>query len=277
MLEPLDISTKYYFWKPYAAYFKAFELKAYRDFTSFPNDGRILDLGCSDGTFAQMLKELLEFKTQLIGVDYDENQVQCAAQKKFLYSQVLQLDASNLTFQDESFDAVFANQVLHCLGSGSDSTTPEKVIKEVSRILKKDGMFMFTVATDLADRHVCVAEFLKNIGLSSLANFYRQKWRQRGLFVSTFSREQWLDLLKENGLSIQNAVPFISADINYRWSLLSIYPLLFMKIFKIIPLKQVHNLVAKIMKQLMISSYNRQATTIPPEDGHYILVIAKKS
>lgn len=43
-----------------AAYFNAYQLNAYRNFVVLQDkDGLILDLGCSDGTFGQMIKELL--------------------------------------------------------------------------------------------------------------------------------------------------------------------------------------------------------------------------
>ena len=108
---PLDISTKYYFWKPYQAYFEAFELKAYQESVELPN-GMVLDVGCGDGTFAQMLKELTGFEASLVGVDGDPQKLLRAVQRVAVYSGVLRLDGSHLPFKDQSFDAVFANQVL---------------------------------------------------------------------------------------------------------------------------------------------------------------------
>lgn len=275
MQEPLDIATKYYFWKPYAAYFHAFELKGYGDFVQFPENGLVLDLGCSDGTFGQILKELLEFKTPLIGVDCDENRVKKATRRTNVYSQVLQNDASShLEFDDESFDAVFANQILHCI-----PPNPEKVIKEVSRILKKDGIFICTVVTDLVDSHFCVAEFLKKLGLNKFAGFYSQSMCS-GIpgseFVSKFSSDKWCKILEGGGLTVQNVVPFISQRVTYRWSLLTLPFWRVMGFLKILPLKGLHSLSSKIMKRLMVDSYNKLSNTVQSEPGDYILIICKK-
>ena len=80
------------------AYFQAFELNAYhvaaRSFR-----GRILDLGCNDGTFGRMLKELLGFKGKLIGIDISEDKLRRAARVPSVYFKVLGPDASELPFK----------------------------------------------------------------------------------------------------------------------------------------------------------------------------------
>lgn len=67
---PAEITSKHYYWKPAMAYFAAFELAAYRDASAVPA-GRLLDLGCGDGTFAWMLRELDQISGILVGVDVD--------------------------------------------------------------------------------------------------------------------------------------------------------------------------------------------------------------
>ncbi len=271
MPSPLDLSTKYYFWKPFMAYFEAFELKAYRDFVRFP-DGLILDLGCSDGIFAQMLKELLGIKTPLIGGDYDGRKLQRAAQRTSVYFQTLRLDASHLPFKKESFDAVLSNAVLYCL-----RPNPEQAVKEVERILKKGGIFTCTVPTHLAEQHYYIIEVLERIGLLKLANLCRQRINTRLGNVSAFPPCRWCGILEERGLSIRKVIPYISEQISRQWSLLFLTPFRAMSVLRIVPWKQVHRLASIIQKGLMVRSYTRLSAVETLEYGDYILIVSQKS
>ncbi|MEW6001530.1 MAG: class I SAM-dependent methyltransferase [Nitrospirota bacterium] len=271
MPSPLDISTKYYFWKPYMAYFEAFELKAYQGHVSFP-DGLILDLGCGDGTFAQMLKELLGFERHVIGVDFDLKRL-CAAQRKSVYSQVFRVNIIELPFKEESFDAVFANQVLYYV-----RPNPGQAIAEIRRILKKGGKLICTVPIDSADQHYYLTGILKGIGLTLLGQWHRQRMNIRFFgngYLSSFSLGGWIKMLKECGLSIQKVIPYISAAISRRWSILTLTPFRAMSILKIIPSKQVHRLASIIQKQMM-RSYKHLSISTLPEYGDFILIISEK-
>jgi ubiquinone/menaquinone biosynthesis C-methylase UbiE len=272
MLSPLDISTKYYFWKPYVAFFNAFELKAYRDFVRFP-DGLTLDLGCGDGTFAQMLKELLGFQTPLIGADRDGDKVLKAARQSSIYSQVINLDASYLPFRDASFDMVFVNLALYYV-----RPDPGHAIREIRRILKKRGTFICTVPTHIADKHYFIAELLERIGLVRLANLYRQRLSTRmGFWESSFHPDRWCMMIEESGLNIQKVIPFISAAVHRWWSILATAPFRVMGATRVIPFKKVHRLAASLQKYLMIRSYNNLSIFPLHDGGDYILIISRKS
>ena len=271
MLSPLEITTNHYYWKPFQAYFMAFELKAYRDAVSFPK-GRILDLGCEEGTCAQMLKELMGFETRLVGADINGKQLQQATKLSWIYSHVLRLDGACLPFKDESFDAVMANKVLPVIPDAS------RAVSEIGRILKKDGRFICTVPTVGFEQHYLPVEILRRIGLARLAQLYWQRQNRRFTHVSIFTTEGWCRMLGEKGFKVQSVIPFISAAILRRWSLLTLTPLRAMGLLKIVPPKSIHRLAATIQKHLMMHSYNHLSEIESAKElGDYVLIVSKKA
>lgn len=90
---------------------------------------RILDLGCGNGTIAQILGNLCQ---EVIGIDFSTDMV-AAAQKLGVNAVVM--DGENITL-DTMFDAVFSNAALHWM------LNPEKVLDGVHRILKTGGRFV---------------------------------------------------------------------------------------------------------------------------------------
>lgn len=98
-----------------------------------PDTFTILDIGCNDGSFADILqkngyvvyaidvvKELVEY-TKLKGI----------------FAQIA--NAENLPFTDKKFDCVVMAEVLEHLYK------PEDAIKEIDRVLKNDGLFVGSV------------------------------------------------------------------------------------------------------------------------------------
>jgi ubiquinone/menaquinone biosynthesis C-methylase UbiE len=107
-------------------------------------DSFVLEIGCGSGGYALHLGE--KVGCRLIGLDINEPGVRNAnqlARARGLASQVRfeQCDASkNLAFADNSFDAVFSNDVLcHLPGR------PE-VLVEIFRVLKPGGRMLFSDA-----------------------------------------------------------------------------------------------------------------------------------
>ena len=98
---------------------------------------KVLDLGCGVGQFYEFLKDKdIEYR----GVDISENLIEIA-QKKYKQASFQVADALNLPFPDNYFDKVYAIALLHNIPSGEFR---EKLIKEVKRVLKKDGILILT-------------------------------------------------------------------------------------------------------------------------------------
>ncbi len=95
-----------------------------------------LDIGCGFGEFAGVFfQNLVE-----MGIDINTKDLLLAAQKK-KYRKTLFADARNLPFKDKGFNTIISISVLeHIEGV-------EAVFAEAYRVLKKGGLFIFTVPT----------------------------------------------------------------------------------------------------------------------------------
>ena len=98
----------------------------------------ILDLGSATGTATRALAKRFR-RARVIAVDLSRNMLERTRKKQRWLSRVttLQADAMALPIADQSIDIVFANQLLPWVGD------PTRTFAEVSRVLVKDGLFLF--------------------------------------------------------------------------------------------------------------------------------------
>lgn len=100
-------------------------------FYEVPMGSKVLDVGCNDGTFIYALKEIR--KCDVYGVDISNVALE-EARKKDLNVQFA--DVENLPFADETFDVITCMEVL------SHLFDPVKAVKEMRRVLKKNGILL---------------------------------------------------------------------------------------------------------------------------------------
>ncbi len=105
--------------------------------------GQILDIGCNDGTFSKVVLDKSGAK-KLVGIDVVEKTIDWANDhwKKDGRMKFMVGDAQILPFDSATFDAVFALEVLEHVFD------PLKVLKEIHRVMKKDGYAVFLVPSD---------------------------------------------------------------------------------------------------------------------------------
>lgn len=107
------------------------------------NGGLVLDIGSADGVFSKVILDISGAK-KLIGIDVLKSSVAWANKhwKKNKKMSFRVADAHNLPFRARTFDAVFALEVLEHVHN------PDKVLKEIKRVLKKGGYAIFLVPTE---------------------------------------------------------------------------------------------------------------------------------
>lgn len=101
-----------------------------------------LDMGCSSGIISNYLAAYFK---QVVGVDVDESAIKIAKRgsiKTNLSFQVM--TGENLQIKSETVDVVICNQVYNFVDD------PKKLMDEIHRVLKKDGVCFFSGRNKLA-------------------------------------------------------------------------------------------------------------------------------
>lgn len=127
-----NILQRYWHWRRFSEVAKLVE----------PTSGKILDIGSADGTFTNVILRKSKAE-QIIGIDVLKASVDWAS--KHWKDKRLQFnlgDASKLEFPANSFDAVFAIEVLEHIKD------PKVVLTEIKRVLKRGGYGVFLVPSD---------------------------------------------------------------------------------------------------------------------------------
>lgn len=103
----------------------------------FQKDELILEAGCGDGSVIFSLLE--NFDVNCVGLDFSENammQAEKIMKERKQYFEFDLGDVHNMKYNDYTFDKVIS------LGVIEHFNDPEKIIKEMYRVLKKDGVLI---------------------------------------------------------------------------------------------------------------------------------------
>jgi len=107
----------------------------------------VLDLGSATGSGSRLLARRFR-RARIVPVDLSRHMLEEMRRKQSRFSRTtaIQANAAALPFVDQSIDVVFANMLLPWIGD------PGQTFAEVSRVLRKDGLFLFaTLGPDSLD------------------------------------------------------------------------------------------------------------------------------
>jgi SAM-dependent methyltransferase len=102
----------------------------------------------------------------------------------------LACDAENIPFEDEFFDSIIMLTAMHHLPH------PEKMLKEVKRVLKKGGIF---IVVDGA-----IPKWFKFLFRKEA----EERAKKHGIIENLISFGEWETILKEGGMSKSNLTPY---------------------------------------------------------------------
>ncbi len=152
----------------------------------------LLDMGCGDGHFAAAA-----FKRPIdVGIDPWYGPVRQAAGRG-IYRMVVYGFGNWLPFPDGYFGGCISNSVLEHIPD------VEAVLKEIARVLKPGGLFIFCVPNHQFLGNLSVSSFLDRIGLRLLGDVYRRFFNWISRHHHCDAPEVWQDRLSKAGFRVE--------------------------------------------------------------------------
>ena len=162
----------------------------------------ILDIGTGDG---KMSRFMLSMNQKVdVGIDIDSKAVSNAIKNKNfgIYDKIFVEDASKMSFPNSSFNTILSNSTFEHIQKDLEA------IKEVSRVLKKDGYFYVTLPLPSHQK------FLKRLGVGKEE---LHKYNERVVHYHYRSFNEWIDLLKKNNLKVIYSKSYIPLRVEKIW------------------------------------------------------------
>jgi len=173
----------------------------------------ILDLGCGDGGFVELL---LGGGRDIVGLDA-EAQVLPHARRTGMYREVLEADATRLPFRDATFASLLSNCVLEHIPEDAAA------VREMGRVLRPGGLAALTVpSTQLREGLYTYRQLLAR-GRQEEAEQYLRDFDVRVAHHHYHSVEEWRELLAAAGMTVESVEGYLPAPVVSLWDRLENY------------------------------------------------------
>lgn len=162
------------------------KLKAVLDLINI-KPSSILDVGCASGWF---LNEIYKRhpKTRHTGIDIYSSAI-IYGKQKYRNLRLLRADAHKIPFRKNSFDLVICTEVLEHV------INPEKVLKEIKRVLKPDGIAIIEM-----DTGNLIFKFIWYIW----TNIFHGVWRNSHIHI--FNIRKLEKMIEKNGFFVEKNI-----------------------------------------------------------------------
>lgn len=153
---------------------------------------KILDFGCGDGFFADLIFQSKEIS---VGLDVFQSRIDEALDKK-AYKSIKKYDGVKIPYSNATFDGVFSNSVLE--------HTPDLKgnVREIARIIKKNGYFLTTVMTQNWEKHL--------IGGKIFGELYRSWLRRNQEHLNLLTPQEWAKAFEKEGFVVEKSVGYLN-------------------------------------------------------------------
>lgn len=163
-----------------------------------PLPGPLLDLGCGDGHFAQVVLGSVD-----VGLDLDVSKLAEAAGRQ-VYRRLHAGSATRLPYRDGAFGSVLANCALEHIPD------LHSVLREVRRVLVPGGLFVLSVPNDVHNDNLLVSRLLGGAGLRGAAAAYREWFRKIQVHHHMYSPGAWERELTDHGFRVRTRRGYLS-------------------------------------------------------------------
>ena len=189
--------------KDFASTRKVFWQELYFLGDNIKNGDSILDIGCGNGRFLEVIKGKV---FQYTGIDNSESLITYAKKWQGDKGKFIHADALSLPFENDSFDVVVSFGVLHHIPS---KKFRKQFLKEAYRVLKKDGLLIITVwnlwnkrLTPIIKKHA-IKKLLGKSKLDFRDIFLPFGKKQDVRYLHAFTEKELHKLLKKSGFEIK--------------------------------------------------------------------------
>jgi len=168
----------------------------------------ILDLGCGDGLFASVVfPEPVE-----VGLD-PSYQAVAEAHRRGAYRQVVVAEGQSIPYPNSYFATVFSNCVLEHIRD------VEVVLQEVHRVLRKEGIFLFSTPSEHFAEYLFFPTLLRRLRMRSLAQAYGRWFNRISKHYHTDGVAGWRERLEKAGFRILHWEPYMSPHAHWLFDL----------------------------------------------------------
>jgi SAM-dependent methyltransferase len=159
----------------------------------------ILDIACGDGFFASLL---FSRQSDLIyGVDLNPNEVKKALSYTN-YKEVLEMDATKMTFKPLSFNTIFSNSSLeHIPNIG-------KALSSIRTIMSDDGELFLTLPTDKFEHYSVGGTILQFLKMQKISNLFGILYNKFWHHYHAYPVEKWQLIFEEHGFVVEELIEY---------------------------------------------------------------------
>lgn len=179
---------------PHFYIIRSVESRLLRDYID-KKAGPLLDLGCGDGSFCADLS-----LNDVYGMDIDAQAVK-GAEQRGCYKKVQIANALHIPFSNSFFNTVFSNCALEHMDGLKD------VLKEVYRVLKNNGKFIFTVPSKYFLTVLTKDKILDKAGLNTDGAINR--YNEAHHHVTILDITEWEAMLAATGFRMLKNAPYL--------------------------------------------------------------------
>lgn len=144
----------------------------------------VLEIATGPGLFA---KNIAGSAKRMIATDYSEGMIAQAKKGRYPSNLIFEVaDATNLPYEDDSFDVVLIANALHIIPE------PERALSEIDRVLK--------------DKGILIAPTFVNHQGGAVSRLWSKMLKIGGVrFEHEWSKNDYEDFLKKNGWKVVNS------------------------------------------------------------------------
>jgi len=265
----LKLASRRYFYKPLAAFFNAFHLRAYLA-SGIQLAEPVLDVGCYDGSFGVLLTDAFGTRPRMTGIEVNRAALKRAGPSaRRRYAGMINASATDLPFGDRTFRTVMFNASLFAIEPGLGDA-----LREARRVLRPDGQVCITVCTDLYSRHCWLTRFYHRIGRPDWARRYSRSLDRRLIVRHSFTADQWKSLLEDHGWMVKQIFGFFSPRLTTYWSYLAWTPWRVLGAAQLLPGGVWRALLSRIYAALFRERYRSSEVMMDPGESTYIWIRA---